>query len=52
MDPLGIDKAVAELGPEETAIIAALATMLNSVLDRLDGATVTITLAKKPHPGT
>jgi hypothetical protein len=47
MDPLGIDKAVGELEPEVQAIITSLGQMLNALLDRVDGATITITLKAK-----
>jgi hypothetical protein len=51
MDPLGINKAVETALPEieegTQAIINAFFDRFEKLLERLDGATITITLAKK-----
>ena len=51
MDPIGIDKAAEELTdktlPELIAGFNALVDRLEKLLDRLDGASVVLVLAKK-----
>jgi hypothetical protein len=48
MDPLGIDKAVGELNsstlPQLVAEGNTLVSRLEALVDRLDGATITITI--------